>query len=63
MCFLTSDSVGYTEGPEDTFKLPLGSFLGELTNELEEFGRNAYITEFVAAGLKNVSNPYLHFSF
>ncbi len=59
MCFLTSDSVGYTEGPEDTFKLPLGSFLGDLTNELEEFGKDAYITEFIGAGPKNVSNLYL----
>ncbi len=58
-----SDSVGYISGPGDTVELPLGSFLGELTNELEVFGRNAYITEFVAAGPKNVSNPYLHFSF
>ncbi len=58
-----SDSVSYTEGPEDTFKLPHGSFLGDLTNELEEFGKDAYIMEFVGAGPKNVSNPSLHFSF
>ncbi len=51
------------EGPGDTFKLPLGSFLGDLRNELEEFGKDAYITEFVVAGPKNVSNPYWHFSF
>ncbi len=54
-----SDSVLYFSRPEDTFELPLGSFLGDLTNELEGFGKDAYITEFVGAGPKNVSNLYL----
>ncbi len=57
--FLFSDSVLYLMHPEDMFELPLGLFLGELTNELEDFGRDAYITEFVGAGPKNVSKLYL----
>ncbi len=59
LSFLFSDSVLYLTHPEDRFELPLGSFLGELTNELEDFRRDAYITEFVVAGPKNVSNLYL----
>lgn len=36
-------------------QLPLGNHLGDLTNELEVFGPDAYISEFVAAGPKNYS--------
>ncbi len=63
LSFLFSDLVLYLMHPEDRFELPLGSFLGELTNELEDFGRDAYITEFVGAGPKNVSNLYLPCTF
>ena len=45
------DSVIYTHlnGQVD---IPLGSFLGDMTNELETYGPNSYITEFVCGGPK-----------
>lgn len=31
----------------------MGNFIGEMTDELEKFGKNSYIDEFIAAGPKN----------
>ena len=49
-----ADSVIYTlhPGEED---LPVGSFLGDLTDELEGFGERCYIDSFVSGGSKNYS--------
>ena len=47
------DSIIYLTRPEDTFNLPTGSFLGDLTDELEGYGPGAYITKFVSGGPKN----------
>lgn len=44
------DSVIYLTRPGDTYEPPTGSFLGDLTNELEEYGPGAYIQEFVSGG-------------
>jgi len=34
---------------------PTGSFLGDLTDELEKYGTGSYIDEFLCAGPKNYS--------
>jgi len=39
--------------PGDSYEVPTGSFLGNMTNELKSYGTNAYIDEFVGAGPKN----------
>jgi len=51
--YFDTDSIIYLSGPNDTYEVPIGNFLGEMTNELEEYGSNAYISEFVSAGPKN----------
>ena len=40
-------------GPEDIYEPELGSFLGDMTDELEDYGEGAYIEEFVSGGPKN----------
>ena len=51
--YFDTDSVVYKWKPGQT-EIPLGNFLGEMTNELEDKERpNDYITEFVSGGPKN----------
>jgi G:T-mismatch repair DNA endonuclease (very short patch repair protein) len=59
-CYLDTDSViYYTSWDPEACKfqpeLPTGSFFGDLTNELVEFGPDAYISEFVSTGAKTYS--------
>jgi len=49
-----SDSVFYTSLPGQK-NLPTGDYLGDLTDELEEYGTGSYVTEFISAGPKNYS--------
>ena len=51
LCFDT-DSVIYTTKPEQP-RIPLGDYLGEMTNELDD---DDSITEFNSAGPKNYGN-------
>lgn len=51
LCF--SDSVVFVTRPGDTYMPKKGAFLGELTDELEDYGDGAYIKEFVCGGPKN----------
>lgn len=53
--YVDTDSIFYIERPNKTYDLPIGDGLGQLTNMLEEYGSNAYITEFVAIGPKAYS--------
>jgi len=39
--------------PKDTYTVPTGSYLGQMTDELRGHGEGAYIQEFVAGGPKN----------
>lgn len=39
--------------PTDTYEIPTGCFLGEMTDELKGYGAGAYIDEFIGAGPKN----------
>ena len=50
--YFDTDSVIYIERPNE-YKVPTGYYLGEMTNELECYGPNAYIRCFVSGGPKN----------
>ena len=52
MKFLVPDSIYYTCKPGEE-KLPLGDYLGDLTDELADYGAGSYLTEFISAGPKN----------
>jgi hypothetical protein len=52
--YFDTDSVFYTSKPGQK-NLPVGDYLGDLTDELAEYGEGSYITEFVSAGPKNYS--------
>src|SRR5262249_47508012 len=50
--YFDTDSVIYTTKPGEA-PLETGEFLGDLTDELGEYGPGAYISDFVSAGPKN----------
>ncbi|KAK5643501.1 hypothetical protein RI129_007346 [Pyrocoelia pectoralis] len=50
--YYDTDSIIYVSAPEQ-YDPPLGQFLGELTDELEDEGAGSYIKEFVSGGPKN----------
>jgi len=37
----------------DTDSVPIGNYMGDMTNELKDYGPDSYITEFVSLGPKN----------
>jgi hypothetical protein len=45
--------VIYIRKVDEAPKIKTGDFLGDLTDELEEFGRQSFIREFVSGGPKN----------
>lgn len=51
--YVDTDSIHYVsrEGG-DEYEPPIGHFLGDLTDELEVYGRGSYITKFVSGGPK-----------
>ena len=54
--FYDTDSVIYTWKPGQT-EIPLGDYLGDMTNELDE---GDYIVEFVSGGAKNYGYATKH---
>lgn len=52
--YYDTDSIIYISR-EDEWDVPTGTSLGEMTDELAEYGTGSYITEFVSAGPKNYS--------
>lgn len=52
--YYDTDSVIYVSR-EGEYEAPTGSFLGEMTNELEDFGPGSYIVAFASGGPKNYS--------
>jgi hypothetical protein len=50
--YFDTDSVIYISRPGDS-EVPSGDYLGDMTNELAEFGENSFINEFVSGGPKN----------
>lgn len=53
LLYFDTDSVIFVEKENANYKLTLGDYLGELTDELSEYGKEAYITKFVSGGPKN----------
>jgi len=53
--YFDTDSIIYLKNLKnpDHKMVPTGFSLGEMTNELKEYGENAYISEFVSGGPKN----------
>ncbi len=53
MCYFDTDSIIYLTNPGDRYHLELGSWLGQMTDEIQEFGAHAKMDTFVSAGPKN----------
>lgn len=52
--YYDTDSIIYIKRPlTQCYNPPLGNYLGDLTDELAEYGAGSYITEFVSGGPKN----------
>jgi len=51
--YFDTDSIIYLTRPTDSYTVPTGSYLGQMTDELRGYGEGAYIQEFVAGGPKN----------
>jgi len=47
-----TDSVIYIQNVDESSKVETGDYLGDLTDELEEFSSGSYIEEFVSFGPK-----------
>jgi hypothetical protein len=50
--YYDTDSIIYISR-EGEYDPPTGNFIGDMTDELEEYGCGSYITEFVCGGPKN----------
>ena len=50
--YFDTDSIIYLSCPEDEYMPPIGDFLGDMTDELSDYGSGSYIQEFVAGGPK-----------
>jgi len=51
---LSSDSVIYIAHTDrEEYQVPIGSYLGDMTDELNDYGAGSYITEFASGGPKN----------
>ena len=51
--YCDTDSVIYIQNVNEPPKFGTGYYLGDLTDELEEFDSGSYIEEFVSGGPKN----------
>jgi hypothetical protein len=51
--YCDTDSVVYVQKTPEPPKVAIGDYLGDLTDELEEYGSGSYIDEFVSGGPKN----------
>jgi len=55
--YCDTDSVIYIQNVDEPPKVETGDYLGDLTDELEEFGSGSYIEEFVSGGPTNYTFP------
>lgn len=55
LLYTDTDSIIYIEEPGMKYSPDIGPSIGQLTNELSEFGPDAYIDEFVSVGPKSYS--------
>jgi hypothetical protein len=53
VAYFDTDSIIYVTRPGDEYEPPLGSFLGDMTSEIAEYGDKAYIDLFVSGGPKH----------
>ena len=51
--YCDTDSVIYVQKVDESPRVTTGDYLGDLTDELEEFGSGSFIDEFVLGGPKN----------
>jgi hypothetical protein len=51
--YYDTDSAIYIQNVDEAPKVHTGDYLGEFTDELEEFGSGSFIEEFVSGGPKN----------
>jgi G:T-mismatch repair DNA endonuclease (very short patch repair protein) len=51
LLYCDTDSLVFVS-PKDEQMLPIGSFIGDLTNEVEKFGKDAYIRTWIAVAPK-----------
>jgi len=51
--YFDTDSIIYLTRPEDQYEPPTGDFLGDMQDELREYGEGSYIREFVSTGPKS----------
>ena len=58
--YCDTDSFIYIQNVDEPPKVKTGYYLGDLTDELEEFGSGSFIEQFVSGGPKNY--PYSEFS-
>jgi len=50
----SSDSVIYIAHTDrEEYQVPIGSYLGDMTDELKDYGAGSYITKFASGGPKN----------
>lgn len=56
LLYFDTDSIIYTSTVgRSEYEVPIGSFLGQMTDELREYGPDSYIAEFCSGGPKNYS--------
>jgi len=52
--YFDTDSIIYVSDlGTDEYEVPVGWHVGEMTNELKDYGKEAYISEFTSGGPKN----------
>jgi hypothetical protein len=51
--YCDTGSVIYVQKVDEPTKVTIGDYLGDLKDELEEFGSGSFIDEFVSGGPKN----------
>lgn len=53
--YVDTDSAFFIDCDDDPCDIPVGKFLGDMTDELECYGTGSYVIEFVSGGPKNYS--------
>ena len=56
--YCDTDSVVYIQNEDEHSKVVTGDYVGDLTDELEEFGSGTYIEGFVSGGTQNMHFLY-----
>ncbi|KAJ8954631.1 hypothetical protein NQ317_002426 [Molorchus minor] len=51
--YFDTDSIIFVSTEDDEYDVAVGEFIGDMTDELETYGPDSYITEFVSGGPKN----------